>query len=1010
MKNRIAFCVIFFSVWAHTARAQEREYFQQRVDYTLFVVLDDTLHQLAGKVKMRYFNQSPDTLHEIYIHLWPNGYRDRNTALVKQQIGHGNTNLFFADDKERGYIQDLNFKINGQSVFYSLYQKQADIAEIKLTEPLLPGDSLFIETPFRVKIPGDFSRMGHQDQAYQITQWYPKPAVYDREGWHPFSYLDLGEFYSEFGSYDVFITLPENYFVAATGVLVDNPSEEARIAQRIRDTKSGRFLASNRIPSSSSHLKTLHFRQDSIHDFAWFADKRFLIAQKEVVLPESGRSVGAFAYFLPEHYGVWNKVPDYIERTLLFYSDKLGDYPYSRCTAVDGALKAGGGMEYPMITVVNYFNDFKLTERTVMHEVGHNWLYGILAFNERKYPWLDEGLNSFYENEYIEKYYPNDLFLADYALPKFLSKNRFPDFYANDFAYLFTQSQHDYQPCGLPSEAFSSINYGASVYFTPVMMLRYLKAYLGTRNFDFIMSQFAEEWSFKHPTPMDLKHFFERKSGKKLDWFFDKLINTTTPIDMRLISVKPIKGESGKFVVKTKDVSRLGAPYCITASDKNGMTLKEQWFSSSSGKNMDTISCSESLFKVEINRSINIPEIDKTDNSLRVHGLFKRRDFPIFLFLWQVSSPYETHVLYSPVVGWNLYNKWMFGMAFYSDPIIAPKFDYLLMPMYSFVSKSFAGMADVGYTISFPGVKSVRLGLLAKQYDYSFIGDLNQYQKVEPSLMIRFLSPGNRMIEHSLNIRNVYICQTTNTPTLNSHVNGTSSFAKQTEYSVFDFHYQYANRRKINPWSVEADVQTLGKTTKLSAEMATEYTYARKKGVRLRLFGGKMFNRNREFLPDLAFNASGIYGTFTGSSDYLFDQTLIGRSETDGLWSHQMVGNDGGFATLTPLGRDGDWLVAANFSVDFPKKIPLSAFANISTFSQAKTLLENGERFIYEAGLRVNVVRNIFEIYVPLYLSKDMQRVADLNGQHFLDHIRFKLNLNTLNPLKAVKRYKQIVL
>jgi hypothetical protein len=123
-----------------------------------------------------------------------------------------------------------------------------------------------------------------------------------------------------------------------------------------------------------------------------------------------------------------------------------------------------------------------------------------------------------------------------------------------------------------------------------------------------------------------------------------------------------------------------------------------------------------------------------------------------------------------------------------------------------------------------------------------------------------------------------------------------------------------------------------------------------------------------------------------------------------------MLGNDGGFATLTPLGRDNDWLVAANFSVDFPKKIPLSAFANISTFSQAKSLLENGERFIYEAGIRVNIVKNIFEIYVPLYLSKDMQRVADLNGQHFIDHIRFKLNLNMLNPLKAVKRYKQIVL
>jgi hypothetical protein len=1010
MKNRIAFCVLCFSIWAHTARAQEREYFQQKANYTIFVALDDTLHQLLGKAKIAYFNQSPDTLHEIYIHLWANGYRDRNTALVKQQINRGNTQLFFAKAKERGYIDHLNFKIDGKPVLFSFYQKQSDIAVINLTEPLLPGDSILIETPFLIKIPGDFSRMGHQDQAYQITQWYPKPAVYDREGWHPFSYLDLGEFYSEFGSFDVFITLPENYVVAATGVLVDNPDEENRIAQRIRDTKSGRFAKSNQIPVSSSRLKTLHFRQDSIHDFAWFADKRFLIAQKDVLFPRSGKTVQAFSYFLPEHYGVWNIVPDYIERSLLFYSEKLGEYPYSRCSAVDGALQAGGGMEYPMITVVNYFNDSKLTEHTVMHEVGHNWLYGILAFNERKYPWLDEGINSFYENEYLQKYYPNDLFLSDYALPKFLVKNKFPEFYTNYFAYLFTQSQHDYQPCGLPSEEYSAINYGASVYFTPVMMFRYLKAYLGEREFNKIMSQFAEEWSFKHPTPIDLRHFFEKKSGKKLEWFFDKLINTTTPIDMRLLSVKPVKGETGKFLVKTKDVSRLGAPYCITASDKNGMPLNEQWFSSSTGKNLDTISCPESVYKIEINRSLNIPEIDKRDNSMRIHGLFKRCDFPKFYFLWRVSNPSETHILYAPVVGWNLYNKWMFGMTVYSDPIVAPKFDYLLMPMYSFVTKTFTGMAEVGYTFSFPGVKTVRLGLLAKQYGYSFIGDLNQYQKVEPSLIIRFLSPANRNIDHQLKIRNVYICQTTKTPTLDSYKNATSSFEKQSEYSITDFHYKYANLRKINPWSVDADVQMMKKTIKLSAEIMTEYTYAKKKGVKLRLFAGKIYNPNTEFLPNLTLNASGIYETFTGSSDYLFDQTLIGRSETDGLWSHQMVGNDGGFATLTPLGRDNDWLFAANFSVDFPKKIPLSAFANLSTFSRAKDVLENGEMFIYEAGIRVNIIKNIFEIYVPLYISKDMQRVADLNQQHFIDRIRFKLNLNSLNPLKAVKRYKQIAL
>ncbi|MEI6346891.1 MAG: M1 family metallopeptidase [Bacteroidota bacterium] len=1014
MPRKIIVFIILFLI-CQVSIGQNKAYFQQRANNIIQVSLNDSLHELNGNISITYFNNSPDTLREIYIHLWPNGYSDNNTALVQQQISSRNTNLNFSKKSERGYIDKLNFSINNIPTNYSFFQKQKDIAIIALPQSLNPGDSMVIKTPFRVKIPGDFSRMGHQRQAYQISQWYPKPAVYDRDGWHPISYLDKGEFYSEFGSFDVFITLPENYIVASTGVLQDNIEEQNRINQRIMLSNSATSLITDSFPPSSAKLKTLHFRQDSIHDFAWFTDKRFLISKATIELP-SKRTIDAYAYYLPSHAAVWKNVPNYISKSVQFYSSKLGDYPYAFCSAVDGALEAGGGMEYPMITVVNHTSDLKTLERVVMHEVGHNWLYGILGFNERSYPWLDEGINSFYENEYMQKQFPNDNLLSSFGIKKMFNTAAFPGYYGNYFAYLFSMSQHDFQAVGLPSDEYSFINYGISVYFTPVMLFRHLKAYLGDSTFNSVMFDFAQTWNFKHPNPEDLKQFFELKTGKNLSWFFESMVKNATPIDIKLKSARKIKDSNNLFIIKTKDKYHLGAPFSISAIDKSGNILSTKWCENSGRKNIDTISVPVNTYKISINEGFEVPEIDKRDNSMRIKGIFKKWNLPKTAFLWTISSPSENHILYSPIVGWNMYNKWMAGLAIYSDPIVPRKFDYTLIPMYSFNTNSINGMADIGYSITpkIIDIRYIRFGLLSKKYAYDFITEPNEYIKLEPSMLISFATPANKTILHELKIRKVFISQGIFNTLANSHFeNGTVVYdyikiKSKNEYSIFNIHHKYDNKRKIHPWKTDVDMQSFGETFKISAEFNTQYTYAKKKGVDFRVFAGKIFNSSVEYLPNVNFKTSGYYSDATGSIDYLFDQTLLGRSEEAGLFSRQYIGNDGGFVTPTPLGRTNNWLIASNLSVAIPGKLPVKLFANIATFPDASQYLENKEIFIYEAGIQINVISKILEIYVPLYISPDMQRVADLNNQSFSDRIRFKLNLNELNPLKAISKYKQL--
>ena len=385
-----------------------QEYFQQKVNYTIDVKLNDEDHTLTGMEYIDYTNNSPNDLGFIWFHLWPNAYKDNSTALCKQKIEDGSTSLYYASEAERGYIDGLNFKVDGKLVRWEYDTEHIDICKLILNKPIRAGESIRISTPFFVKIPdAKFSRLGHVQQSYMITQWYPKPAVYDKDGWHKMPYLDQGEFYSEFGSFDVSITLPSNYTVGATGDL-ENKGEIKRLNQlaKVTDTIT-KFSNDLSFPLSDLTTKTLRYTQNNIHDFGWFADKRFHVLKGEVKVPHTNEKVTIWTMFTNNEADLWKNSIEYMHDALYYYSLWNGDYPYKQCTAVDGTISAGGGMEYPNVTVIGESGSAYLLEEVIMHEVGHNWFYGILGNNERDHPWMDEGLNSHNEIRYMRTKYPD---------------------------------------------------------------------------------------------------------------------------------------------------------------------------------------------------------------------------------------------------------------------------------------------------------------------------------------------------------------------------------------------------------------------------------------------------------------------------------------------------------------------------------------------------------------------------------------------------------------------------
>jgi len=550
-----------------TSAHSQQNYWQQEVNYTIEVSLNDKDNTLNGFEKIEYVNNSPDTLRFIWFHIWPNAYKNDKTAFSDQLLENGNTKFYFSGKEQKGYINRLDFKVNNITAATEDHPQHIDIIKLVLPLPLLPHEKVLITTPFHVKLPFNFSRGGYDGQSYQVTQWYPKPAVYDRKGWHPMPYLDQGEFYSEFGSFDVSITVPNNYVVAATGELQNAEEKkwlESRssfswkpVKKKIKTKGGGYKTIYDPFPPSSSNIKILRFKQSNVHDFAWFADKRFIVAHDTCSL-QSGKIIEAFAYYTPEQEIYWKHVIQTVKNTIRFYSQQVGEYPYNVVSAVQGPASFGGGMEYPTITVISADDNQRELTKTVFHEVGHNWFYGILGTNERDYPWMDEGINTFYEDKYFA---PKDQWLN----------------FDKEGEFQIKATEKTDQPINTASEKFNADNYDLVAYYKTAQWLRYMESQLDSQVFRKAIQDYYQRWQFKHPQPDDFKNTISESSGRNVDSLFSYLDKKgSLPNQQREKGTEFIPGLTGDVLMHPSLPSKsyfLFSPYAFGYNKYDGFKL-----------------------------------------------------------------------------------------------------------------------------------------------------------------------------------------------------------------------------------------------------------------------------------------------------------------------------------------------------------------------------------------------------------------------------------------------------
>jgi hypothetical protein len=978
---------------------------QQHVSYKIDVKLADETNNLIGNISMVYTNNSPKELTEIYMHLWPNAYSNRNTAFAKQHLENGKTDFYFAKPEEQGSIDSLNFKVNNANINWKL-TNDVDIALLTLNEPLKPGQSITISTPFNVYLPKVYSRMGHEKQLYCITQWFPKPAVFDVNGWNPISYLDQGEFYSEFGSFDVSITIPKNYVVAATGNL---QNEEEKL---FLNTLATRPAVEYEVPPVSSNaFKTLRYIQDSVHDFAWFASKEFNVKKGEIAL-QNGKIIETWLFAKNiNDFGV-----DYINEGVKYYSDHIGNYPYNLAQVVITPLEAGGGMEYPTIT-----NCASIDRTTIIHEVGHNWFYGILGSNEREHPWMDESLNTYYESRCTQEKIDADI--AKNGKKKDVLKDMFnldiSGFGQARLLYAIAARKNEDQAGNLPSTTYTDFNYGAIIYAKNPLSFYMLQNYLGNEMFDAMMHAYYEKWKFKHPLPDDFKNHAETFTGKDLSWFFNDVLGSTQKMDYKVV------GHS-KDSVTIRNKTGLKVPFSLSDNKKN--TLLIEGFNGTKSFPIQN-PIPQKRDKIQ---NLMIDEYNTSIDLYRQNNLLKK-SFTI-RFLPALENPNKRQIFCIPLYAWNNYNQSMLGVHLSHDVFPLPKTEISFTPLYSFTTKDWNGYLNIAKNI-FPqhgttykkvkiGLNMLRfatIGLIQKGFllndvemDYSMN---STYEKFEPYIELHFNQKTERsLFSNVLKMRHVTVLE-------NKQNSGYFNNWDNQSISAFDITHRFKHDLKTFPSSANVNLQ-IGTINynfgRISADFTQGILYKDKgKTATFRLFAGAFLDNKSNSSYSYTNTSQGRSffqaGGTTGKIDYFYYEAMFGRAEQNQqqTWmARQVINRDAGFRNFVGIGSSSTWLTSANLTIPFPFKLPIGFYSDVVFWEELSNapqtnLTSYNSKLTYSGGIYLSIAKNIFSVYLPFFASDDITKAWELDGlNHPFERASFILNLNALNPVKIIKESK----
>jgi hypothetical protein len=533
--------------------AQSSGYWQQHVNYKMDVKMDVKTYLYKGKQELVYTNNSSDTLKKVYYHLFNNAFqpgsemdarlhtiKDPDARMVTKTKVDGKevkeSRIQYLKPNEIGYLNVTNFKQDGIA---TVTKTEGTILEVTLAQPILPNSKTTLTLDFEGQVPVQIRRSGRNNSEgveLSMAQWYPKMAEFDFEGWHADPYI-AREFHGVWGDFDVKITIDKDYVLGGSGYL-QNPNQ---IGKGYQD--EGVTIV---YPRRTKTL-TWHFVAPMVHDFTWAADKNY---SHDVVKGPNDVAIHFLYKNNPETTEKWKKLQPMMVKVMDAYNKKIGDYPYKQYSFIQGG---DGGMEYAMCTLMLGNGTMEGIYGTATHELGHSWFQHILASNESKHPWMDEGFTT-----YVEDWVINDL--SDKKV-----ENPFKANY--DSYYKLIESGKEQTQATHGDRYDENRPYSISSYVKGSIFLSQLGYVIGEDNLSKTIKKYYQDFKFKHPTPNDIKRTAERVSGANLDWYLTDWSKTTNTIDY---GIKDVQENGGVTTVSLERIGRMPMPIDLTVEYTDG--------------------------------------------------------------------------------------------------------------------------------------------------------------------------------------------------------------------------------------------------------------------------------------------------------------------------------------------------------------------------------------------------------------------------------------------------------
>ncbi|GGE38062.1 M1 family metallopeptidase [Psychroflexus planctonicus] len=538
MKSRFfALFIVLFCVSILTAQ-NNTAYWQQHIDYEMEVDMDVETFQYTGKQTIKYTNNSPDELNRVFIHLYFNAFQPGSEMDVRSQsiqdadprVGSRIGNL---KPEEIGYLKVKNLKHRNKKVESKV---AGTVLEITLNEPIAPGETTEFDLKFEGQVPNQIRRSGRNNAegvALSMTQWYPKMAEYDFEGWHADPYIGR-EFQGVWGDFDVKIKIDKDYVIGGTGYL-QNPN------------KIGHGYQDEGVQVKTKRKKlTWHFIAPMVHDFAWGADPDFI---HDSFTAKDGTKLHFFYKDNPEIIENWKNLQPKTEDLLLFFNKHIGQYPYKQYSVIQGG---DGGMEYAMCTLITGERSFGSLVGVTAHELAHSWFQHVLATNEAKHEWMDEGMTT-----YISSLAMNEVMNQK-------SENPFARSYGS---YVGLANSGYEQPQTTHADRWEfNAAYGASAYSKGAVFLAQLEYLLGEELLQETLKEYFNMWKMKHPTPNDFIRVAEKVSGAQLNWYLTDWTQTTNTIDYAVENIEETD-ETTKITLKRLGLMPMPLEILVTYQD-----------------------------------------------------------------------------------------------------------------------------------------------------------------------------------------------------------------------------------------------------------------------------------------------------------------------------------------------------------------------------------------------------------------------------------------------------------